>query len=63
MRGSNSRDATSSHFAALIGNQPLEALKALNFKPCYGLSRATVKLPTKEHKGNDGEKGDVGPAS
>ena len=33
VRGSESRDATSTHFAALIGDRPLEELKALNFKP------------------------------
>ncbi|XP_024888738.1 uncharacterized protein LOC112465430, partial [Temnothorax curvispinosus] len=41
-RGSESRDATSTHFAALIGEGALSALKALNFKPFCGLSQATV---------------------
>jgi hypothetical protein len=31
--GGESRDAKSAHFAALIGDRPLEKLKALNFKP------------------------------
>jgi hypothetical protein len=33
VRGSESRNATSAHFAALIDDRPLEELKALNFKP------------------------------
>ena len=33
VRGSKNRDATSSHFAALIGNRRMEALKTLSFKP------------------------------
>jgi hypothetical protein len=59
MRGSESRDATSSHFAALIGYQPLEALKALNFRPYCRLHWATVQLPAKGCKGNNNEKGDT----
>jgi hypothetical protein len=34
VRGSESRDATSTHFAALIGDRPLEALKALSACKC-----------------------------
>jgi hypothetical protein len=33
VRDSESRDAMSAYFAALIGGWPLVALKALNFKP------------------------------
>jgi hypothetical protein len=57
VRVSVSRDPTSAHFAALIGNRPLEALKALNFKPYCRLSRATIKLPINSRKGSDDEKG------
>ena len=51
----------SAHFAALIGDQPLEELKALNFKLNCGLGRAAIKLPTKSRKGNEGEKGGAEP--
>jgi hypothetical protein len=37
VRGNESRDSTSAHFAALIGDRLLEELKALNFKPYCGL--------------------------
>ncbi|XP_077270928.1 uncharacterized protein LOC143902091 [Temnothorax americanus] len=50
-RGSESRDATSTHFAALIGEGTLSALKALNFKPFCGLSQATVRLPGGDRRG------------
>ena len=61
VRGSESRDATSTHFAALIGDRPLEELKALNFKPYCGLGRATIKLPAKARKGSEDEKGGAEP--
>jgi hypothetical protein len=61
VRGSESRDATSAHFAALIGDRPLEELKALNFKPYCGLGRATKKLPAKARKGSEDEKGGAEP--
>ena len=63
MRVSESRDATSADSAALIGNRPLEALKALNFKPYCRLSRATIKLPIKSRKGSDDEKGGAEPVT
>ena len=50
VRGSESRDAASSHFAALIGDGPLEALKALNFKPYCGLGQATIRVAGKRRK-------------
>jgi ligand-binding sensor protein len=61
VRGSESRDATSTHLAALIGDRPLEELKALNFKPYCGLGRATIKLPAKPRKGSEDEKGGAEP--
>ncbi|XP_029162919.1 uncharacterized protein LOC114934410 [Nylanderia fulva] len=48
--GRESRDASSSHFACLVTAQLLEALKACNFKPFCGSTRATVKLLGKEHR-------------
>ena len=57
MRGSESRDATSAHFVALIGDRPLEELKALNLKPYCVLWRATIKFPAKARKGSEDEKG------
>jgi len=48
IKGSESRDATSTHFACLIGDPSLEALKACNFRPFCGLGRATVRLLEKE---------------
>jgi hypothetical protein len=33
VRDSDSGDVTSANFSALIGDQPLEETKALNFKP------------------------------
>jgi hypothetical protein len=36
VRGSDSRDVTSAHFAAWIGDRPLEELKVLSFKPYCG---------------------------
>ena len=50
-RGSESRDATSSHFACLVGDSSLDALKACGLKPFCGLGRATVKVLDKERKG------------
>lgn len=50
IRGSKSRDATNTHFACLVRDSSLEALKACNFRPFCGLGRATVKLLEKEHK-------------
>jgi hypothetical protein len=61
VRSSERRDATSAHFAALIGDRPLEELKALNFKPYCGLGRATIKLPVKARKGSEDEKGGAEP--
>jgi hypothetical protein len=52
LRGSESRNATSPHFAALIGDRPLERLKALNFKPYCGLGQASIKLPAKARREN-----------
>jgi hypothetical protein len=37
-RRGESRDVTSSHFAALIGDGPLVFLKVLNFKPYFNRS-------------------------
>jgi hypothetical protein len=34
-RSGDCRDVTSSHFAALIGDRPLDVLKALNFKSYF----------------------------
>lgn len=48
--GSESRDASSSHFACLVTAHSLEALKACNFRPFCGSTRATVKLIEKEHR-------------
>jgi len=42
------RDAKSAHFAALVSDSSLEALKACGSKPFCGLGRATVKLLEKE---------------
>ncbi|KYM97062.1 hypothetical protein ALC62_12263 [Cyphomyrmex costatus] len=50
VRGSESRDAKSAHFAALIGDRSLEVLKTCGFKPFCGLGRATVRLLDKERK-------------
>ena len=63
MIGSESRESMSSRSAALIGNQPLKAIKALNFKPYCELSWVTVKLPAKERKEKDNGKEDAGYAS
>lgn len=43
-RGSGSRDASSAHFACLIGDSSLEALKKTGLRPFCGLGRATVRL-------------------
>jgi hypothetical protein len=61
--GSESRDATSAHFAALIGDRPLEELKALNFKPYFGQGRATIKFPAKVRRGSEDEKGGTEPTT
>ncbi|KYN05108.1 hypothetical protein ALC62_04003 [Cyphomyrmex costatus] len=50
VRGSESRDAKSAHFAALIGDRSLEVLRTCGFKPFCGLGRATVRLLDKERK-------------
>ena len=50
-RGSESKYSTSSHFTALIGNGPLEVLKALSFKPYLGLGWETIRLTGKKCKG------------
>ena len=63
VRDSESRDAMSAYFAALIGGRPLVALKALNFKPYCGLSWAALWLPTKAHRMSEDEKGGAGPAT
>ena len=47
--GSESRDASSTHFACLVTSQSLEALKACNFRPFCGSTRATVKLLGRGH--------------
>jgi hypothetical protein len=61
VRGSKSRDTTNTHFAALIGDRPLQELKALNFKPYCGLGLATIKLPAKARRGSKDEKGGTKP--
>jgi hypothetical protein len=61
VRGNESRDSTSAHFTALIGDRPLVELKALNFKPYCGLGWATIKLPAKACKGSEDEKGGAEP--
>jgi hypothetical protein len=61
VRGSESRDATSAHFAALIGDQSLEGLKAFNFKPYCGLGQASIKLPAKARRENKDVKGSTEP--
>jgi len=48
VRESESRDAKSAYFAALVGDSSLEALRACGSKPFCGLGRATVKLLDKE---------------
>lgn len=49
-RGSESTDDTSSHFIALIGDGPLEVLKALSFKPYLRLGWETIRLTGKKCK-------------
>jgi len=49
-RGSESRDATSTHFAALIREQSLQAIKALNYRPYCGLDQARISVPGKERR-------------
>jgi hypothetical protein len=61
VRGSESMDATSAHFAALIGDRPLERLKALNFKPYCGLGQASIKLPAKARRENKDVEGSTEP--
>ncbi|KAK0159523.1 hypothetical protein PV327_010982 [Microctonus hyperodae] len=43
IKGSEKTDATSSHFAALVDDMSLQALKAWNFKPPSGTQSASVK--------------------
>ncbi|KYM96592.1 hypothetical protein ALC62_12719 [Cyphomyrmex costatus] len=50
VRRSESRDAKSAHFASLIGDRSLEALKTCGFKPFCGLGRATIRLLDGERK-------------
>lgn len=50
IRGSESRDATSTHFACLVGDSSLEVLKTCNFKPFCGLGRAAIRWLEKERK-------------
>ncbi|KYM95555.1 hypothetical protein ALC62_13795 [Cyphomyrmex costatus] len=40
----------SAHFAVLIGDRSLEALKTSGFKSFCGLGRATIRLLDKERK-------------
>jgi len=47
-RGSVSMDATSTHFACLIGDQSLDALKSCNFRPSCSLGWASVRLLERE---------------
>jgi hypothetical protein len=49
-RSRESRVATSSRFAALIGDGWLEVLKAFGFKPYFRLSRETIRLTGKKCK-------------
>jgi hypothetical protein len=51
IRGSESRDAKSAHFACLVVDRSLEVLKNLNFRPFCGLGRATVRVLGKDQKG------------
>ena len=53
VKGSESRDAKSSHFAAMIPEQSLAVLKSCNFRPHCGLSRASVK-PVEKRSGDKG---------
>jgi len=50
IRGSTSRDAKSAHFAALVGDSSLEALKACGFRPFCGLGRASIRMLDKERR-------------
>lgn len=50
-RESVSRDASCAHFACLVGDSSVEALKACNFRPFCGTGRATVRLHDKDRKG------------
>ena len=47
--GSERRDASSTHFACLVGAESLGALKACGYRPFCGSTRATVKLLAKRH--------------
>lgn len=47
-RGSESKDAKSVHFSALIWEGSLRALKAFNFKLYCGLGQATIRLPGRD---------------
>lgn len=49
-KGSESSGASSSHFACLIGDSSLEALRSCNFRPFCGTVRAVVKLVEREPK-------------
>ena len=53
VKGSESGDAKSSHFAAMIPEQSLAVLRTCNFRPHCGLSRATVR-PVEKRSGNKG---------
>lgn len=61
-KGSESRDATSTHFAALVGDGALRALKALNFKPYCGLGQATVRLPAGDGSKENAKEKTSGPS-
>lgn len=62
-KGSESRDATSTHFAALIGDGALRALRALNFKPYCGLGQATIRLPAGESSKEGAKEKPPGPSA
>jgi len=54
IRGSASRDAKSAHFAALVGDASLEALKTCGWRPFCGLGRATIRRLDKERREETG---------
>lgn len=50
VRASESRDAKSTHFACLVDDRSLEALKNLGLRPFCGTGRASVKLLDKDRR-------------
>ncbi|XP_043273933.1 uncharacterized protein [Venturia canescens] len=48
VKDSESRDASSTHFACFIGGKSLEALRKCDFRPFCGLSRASIRLVDKD---------------